>query len=235
MVMWGRWAKPVNPPYVANYNASFDGSSDIGQPDPANRAIPDNDPSGAHNTSFGWADSFDRDILPDGRRTGRKECRQQPEVDEAKSYARRDADIERRRKGMDTVENPSFKPVPKDGRVKTATLNPYRLHAWSEGDRPTSGVNPNEWEQHRIYGAGYKGIGTIDLNGEHFSMAQHRHDYEHFGMAPVRSWRNTYRLDPQPWDANLTDSPSNTEGYETAINRDSSPAPVAQGTRSYRL
>lgn len=44
------------------------------------------------------------------------------------------------------------------------------------------------------------------LNGQHFSMADHRRTYEIYGMAPIGSRRNTYRADPQPWDTDIVDS-----------------------------
>lgn len=43
------------------------------------------------------------------------------------------------------------------------------------------------------------------LNGSHFSMADHRRNYEIYGMAPINSRRNTYRADPQPWDTDIVD------------------------------
>lgn len=49
------------------------------------------------------------------------------------------------------------------------------------------------------------------LNGEHFSMADHRRTYEILGMAPQRKpgagTRNTYRLTPEPWDVDIVDVP----------------------------
>ena len=49
------------------------------------------------------------------------------------------------------------------------------------------------------------------LNGTHFSMADHRREYEILGMAPVRNARNTYRIEPTPWDANMVDTPVDVE------------------------
>lgn len=45
------------------------------------------------------------------------------------------------------------------------------------------------------------------LNGVHFSMADHRRKYEILGMRPAHSRRNTYRLEPQPWDLSVVDMP----------------------------
>jgi hypothetical protein len=44
-------------------------------------------------------------------------------------------------------------------------------------------------------------------NGMHFSMADHRRKYDVLGMNAPPSKRNTYRVDPAPWDANLYDAP----------------------------
>lgn len=43
------------------------------------------------------------------------------------------------------------------------------------------------------------------LNGMHFSMADHRRNYEIYGMAPISARRNTFRADPQPWDTDIVD------------------------------
>jgi hypothetical protein len=51
------------------------------------------------------------------------------------------------------------------------------------------------------------------LNGNHFSMADHRRSYEiqQFGMNPVTTPRNTYRLEPAPWDVNVVDVPPDSQ------------------------
>src|SRR4051812_8098305 len=55
---------------------------------------------------------------------------------------------------------------------------------------------------------GREQIGTArQMNGVHFSMADHRRTYEILGMAPPRRLRNTYRLMPGPWDSNIVDMP----------------------------
>jgi hypothetical protein len=45
------------------------------------------------------------------------------------------------------------------------------------------------------------------FNGIHFSMADHRRNYEIYGMRPVSSRRNTYRIEPTPWDIDVVDMP----------------------------
>jgi hypothetical protein len=50
------------------------------------------------------------------------------------------------------------------------------------------------------------------LNGVHFSMADHRRTYPILGMQPVTSRRNTYRIDPVPWDTDIVDLPPENNG-----------------------
>lgn len=44
-------------------------------------------------------------------------------------------------------------------------------------------------------------------NGMHFSMADHRRTYDVLGMKPIAQKRNTFRVDPTPWDAQQYDVP----------------------------
>jgi hypothetical protein len=54
------------------------------------------------------------------------------------------------------------------------------------------------------------------LNGVHFSMADHRREYDVLGMAPWSRPRNTYRIDPAPWDQDMVDMP---QEYAPVSNR----------------
>lgn len=71
------------------------------------------------------------------------------------------------------------------------------------------------------------------FNGMHFSMADHRRNYEILGMAPIHRPRNTYRLEPIPWDMDIVDMPppnnaATTQARLTDVN-------VPEPSRSYRL
>lgn len=46
------------------------------------------------------------------------------------------------------------------------------------------------------------------FTGIHFSMADHRRTYDVLGMAPAKTRRNTFRLEPAPWDTDLVDMPA---------------------------
>jgi hypothetical protein len=74
-------------------------------------------------------------------------------------------------------------------------------------DRPTMRMAPRTYSFLRpLWGA------PRALNGEHFSMADHRRTYDILGTQPVRTWRNTYRIDPTPWDTNVVDIPPAQSG-----------------------
>lgn len=70
-------------------------------------------------------------------------------------------------------------------------------------NRPTMKMNPNTY----LFTRPFPGLGTTGrLNGSHFSMADHRRDYDILGMAaPRKTRRNTFRLEPEPWDTDLVD------------------------------
>ena len=47
------------------------------------------------------------------------------------------------------------------------------------------------------------------LNGRHFSMASNSRTYPITGVETVRNRRNTYRVEPVPYDVSITDVPTN--------------------------
>lgn len=70
------------------------------------------------------------------------------------------------------------------------------------------------------------------MNGQHFSMADHRRTYPILGMAPVPQRRNTYRIDPAPWDTNVVD---NTPYEPPAAGRINAVNLPPATNRSFRL
>jgi hypothetical protein len=101
---------------------------------------------------------------------------------------------------------------PSEPRV-TNRMNPHQYRFW----RPFQGMTP-----HRF-------------TGEHFSMADHRRDYEIYGMTPQRrpggSTRNTYRLPPAPWDTYLQDQAPN----DPPAHLENVQPEVPYASRSWRL
>jgi hypothetical protein len=75
-------------------------------------------------------------------------------------------------------------------------------------------------------------FGTVrQLNGVHFSMADHRRTYEIYGMAPPRHARNTSRSMPAPWDSDIVDLPPDSSPASLRVRSVEVPSP----TRTYRL
>lgn len=71
------------------------------------------------------------------------------------------------------------------------------------------------------------------LNGTHFSMADHRRNYEILGMAPVHQRRNTYRLEPAPWDTDVVDLGPDRD--PTTVQARLVSVEIPASSRSYRL
>lgn len=97
-------------------------------------------------------------------------------------------------------------------------------------ERPTSRMSPRSYTFLRPFGR----QSARHLNGEHFSMADHRRDYPIHGMAPNKKYgRNTFRLDPAPWDTDIVDLPPDVNSSPDARIRvvDIPPA----DNRSWRL
>lgn len=84
--------------------------------------------------------------------------------------------------------------------------NPRRIPP--KESRVTQLLSPANYSFTRPFGWGLPKLSRKpNATGEHFSMADHRRNYEILGMQPPRQWRNTYRLDPIPWDQNVVDVP----------------------------
>lgn len=84
--------------------------------------------------------------------------------------------------------------------------SPYLAH-------PTGYTRPTQRNQGLGYSfirPFYPGTGVGQSTGEHFSMASNRRNYPIMGMAPQRSFRNTFRLEPVARDAENTDLNSTT-------------------------
>jgi hypothetical protein len=113
-----------------------------------------------------------------------------------------------------------------------------RLHPPAE-DRPTMGMAPRTYTFTRPFDQLNRDypdaqIGTArQNNGQHFSMADFRRDYPILGMAPHTSARNTYRITPAPWDANIVDMPPNVDNEP--VNARVRSVDVPYPGRSYRL
>lgn len=123
------------------------------------------------------------------------------------------------------ADNPRRKP-PAESR-KTQQMSPANYSF----TRPFDQFN-------RTYDGGPASGSARQFNGLHFSMADHRRSYEAVGTMPVRTGRNTYRIEPTPWDTDVVDMPSDVGPDTPSARIRSIEVPsnsAAYGTRSYRL
>lgn len=86
----------------------------------------------------------------------------------------------------------------------------------------------------RTYDGGPPSGSARTFNGLHFSMADHRRTYEAVGTMPVKTGRNTYRIEPTPWDTDVTDMPASAS-YNAAPAARIQSVDVPAGSRSWRL
>ncbi len=119
---------------------------------------------------------------------------------------------------------------------KQAALSPYRTPV--PEPRITNKLTPAGYsytrpfdQLNRTHGGDPATGSARHLNGVHFSMADHRRNYEILGMAPQRTRRNTYRIEPGAWDEAIVDVPAPvTQSYAETLHSVAAPA-----RRSYRL
>lgn len=119
--------------------------------------------------------------------------------DQAGFYERRDADVEQRNSVVDVRSNPLNEVSSIQPNESRFAPNPRSL-AVNE-TRMTSRLIPSRWQFLRPFNQRF----AHRFNSLHFSMADHRREYEILGMEPVTKRRNTQRLDPAPWDTDVTD------------------------------
>src|SRR5215211_3622580 len=123
------------------------------------------------------------------------------DADDARRHSVEDQDADgwEERKGIRSgdrrwADNPRLDPPPEDRPTMRMAPRSYSFTRYFDQLNRTDGDEPSTGAARR-------------LNGMHFSMADHRRDYEIGGMAPQRTLRNTYRLEPGPWDAGIVDLP----------------------------
>lgn len=165
---------------------------------------------------------------PDPMRTGRMVRRDRmpdPARPPEDFYGRLDAD-DRARHSVETQDADGWEEF-KGGSGKPAARNPREKPPAEP--RPTSRLAPRSYSFTRPEFGGPR-----DLTGVHFSMADHRRDYPILGMAPVREHRNTFRIQPTPFDMEMGDVPPN-DPTDVPAGRIQAVAVPLSASRSFRL
>jgi hypothetical protein len=221
-----------NPEYAGQYADT----PDYGTPNSA-YAAPDLRRDAPYTDEFGWGPKtrISVETTPDAMREMEFPVRGDGPYDGTapkKYWGPRDADEAQRESVTNTDANgwttPSY--------AKRVNRNNPRETPPAE-TRWTERLGPSNWSFTRPFDQGAKGTGARFLNGVHFSMADHRRDYPILGMRPMRQSRNTYRVDPAPWDADMYDvPPESTIGVSTQARYQAVESMEIPGsTRSYRL
>jgi len=196
-------------------------------------AAPPLEEGDAYNDEFGWGPHVGTPSTTDVpaaqrlRTIPRIDMRPDPVRPPEEWYDRRDAD---------TAQRHSVESVDANGWPINKGVNPGDKR-WADDPRRTppaeprwtQGIGPSTYSFTRPFDQGY----ARTFNGNHFSMADHRREYEILGMEPVRSRRNTYRIEPGPWDVGVVDlPPDNGESLPQARVRS---VEVPYPRQSYRL
>ncbi len=108
---------------------------------------------------------------------------------------------------------------------------PHPLWVPPPEPRPTGSLSPHTYYFERPFDQEI----ARRLTGAHISLANNMRNYEILVQTPVPHRRNTYRVEPSPWDTDIVDEgPSATTGRPS--ERLQQP-PITSGmvTRSYRL
>lgn len=203
-------------------------------------AAPSLESGDAYNDEFGWGPKLRTSSVetPSAQRLGvipRYDDYPAPEKP-WRFWRRRDKDAAARESvtsGQD-IDWREHKGI--SSRDKRWEYNP-RLHPPAE-TRITEQLSPGTYSFTRPFdqlNRDYDGVkvgSKRHFNGQHFSMADHMRTYEAVGTAPVRTLRNTYRLEPQPWDSDIVDVPQSQTYAPTVVPRNQTLPPRG---RSYRL
>ena len=199
-------------------------------------AVPGLDDDAPYTDTFGWSASLrlSAQEIPDNARLQERALRDfYPDGPKSPEqfYGSRDFDDANRHRAEDqsaTMWNES-KGI---GSERRWAPNPREIPP--PEPRITSKIAPRTYSFLRPFKHGLgKGSVPNALNGQHFSMADHRRNYEIGGMQPATSRRNTYRIEPTPWDTDIVDVPPNVAPVAAQARIQS--REVAYGTRNFRL
>jgi hypothetical protein len=219
--------------YVVTHTGGTPDNTAPAMPDPdmAAYAVPSVEADAPYTDTFGWSPELRTRVQgePDAQRLGlvpTHDMRPNPARNPAEWWADRRATVDHLRDSEGTLErgtpfaedkSAGAYPDPAKGGMRWA-LNP-RMTPPPE-PRWTTALAPRTWAFFRLFDQfnrtheGDPATGSArHLNGMHFSMADHRRNYDPnlLGMAPQRNpgagTRNTYRLEPAPWDEDVVDMP----------------------------
>jgi hypothetical protein len=140
-------------------------------------------------------------------------------------WTRRNADVETR-ESVTVQDANGF-----EERKGYRTRAPHPLWSPPPESRPTQALSPHSYYFERPFDQEI----ARQLTGAHISLANNRRNYEILIQTPVPHRRNTYRVEPSPWDTDIVDeAPSATAGRPSE-RLQQPPITAGMVTRSYRL
>lgn len=189
-----------------------------------------------YNDEFGWSPALrlSAQEIPDNSRLQERALRDfypdGPKTPE-QFYGNRDSD-DAKRHGVENQDANGWNESKGIGSERRWAPNPREIPP--PETRVTERLSPRSYSFLRPFGHGLgKGSTPNNFSGQHFSMADHRRNYEVGGMQPATSRRNTYRIEPTPWDTDVVDLPPNVG--PTVVDSRIQSMEVAYGSRNYRL
>jgi hypothetical protein len=116
-------------------------------------------------------------------------------------------------------------------RKGTRGRGPHPLWTPPPEPRPTLGLSPRTYYFERPFDQRI----ARRLTGEHVSLANNRRNYEILIQTPVPHRRNTYRVEPGPWDTDIVDEAPDVTAGRPSERLQQPPITSAMTTRSFRL
>lgn len=220
-------------PYAADGSANNYGIAVAAGADPANYSDTAQ-PQGAGNhfylTELGWAPKVTRDDYAGVTDPTRVE--ELPRTDRRASlrafwqwWAGYDAETARR-ESVTTTQATGWAEL-KGSRTRAADPR------WTPPPepRPTQSMSPHRYVFTRPFDQDVMRMGN---RGDHMSLATNRRNYPILLQQPIANHRNTYRVEPTPWDQDIVDqNPDPTAGRPSA-RLEATDLPIATYQRSYR-
>lgn len=224
---------PPNPYAADNAGGQYSNAAEYGTPNSA-FAAPGPSTDSPYIDEFGWGPKprISVESTPDAMRLQNFPVRTvRPDGDDAPEeyYGPLDAD-DKTRHSVENVDADGWEIVKDRYRIgPDPRWNP------PAETRITEKMSPRRYSFWRPFDQGTKGNGARQLNGLHFSMADHRREYEILGIRPWSAHRNTYRVDPTPWDADMYDVPDSETVGTTRQGRVQAFEVPGSDNRSFRL
>lgn len=111
------------------------------------------------------------------------------------------------------------------------TRAPHPLWIPPAEPRPSTALAPRSWYFTRPFDQEI----ARRLTGAHISLANNRRNYEILIQTPVPHRRNTYRVEPSPWDTDIVDEAPPATAGRPSERLEQPPITSGMVTRSYRL